>query len=437
MKNNYKTRKSLGSMLLSFIRSETFSGIFLFISMVLALLTANSSFAEQYFSFWHYDFGFTFNDYFIGFDIQHWVNDVLMSFFFLMVGLEIKREFLIGELSGLQKAIFPVVAAIGGMIVPALIYISLNVGTNSIHGFGIPMATDIAFALGIILMLGKKIPSSLKVFLVTLAVVDDLGAVIVIAIFYTNEIFWSYLALSLGIVALLILLNKMGVKNLVPYLLLGVVLWIFVHKSGVHSTVSAVILAFCIPLKARGSKVDLLAFLRDGMDKIYQKYSGDQWGDKPKKALKTLYKQSKDFQSPLEVLEHKLHPWSAYFIMPLFAFANAGVNISNSINFGIDHIFLGVLLGLFLGKPMGILFATYICSKLKIATKPSELSWTHILGAGILSGIGFTMSIFVSNLAFDNQQSVEIAKIAVLLASLLSAIVGSSLLILFNKLKTK
>lgn len=437
MREKQETKKSIRSVFLRFIRGETFSGIFLFISMILALVVANSSFAEQYFKFWHFDFGFSFNDYFVGFDMHHWVNDVLMSFFFLMVGLEIKREFLIGELSGLQKAIFPVVAAIGGMIVPALIYLSLNIGTNSAHGFGIPMATDIAFALGIILMLGKRIPASLKVFLVTLAVVDDLGAVVVIAIFYTNEIFWNYLAFSVCIVALLILLNKMGVKNLIPYLLLGVVLWIFVHKSGIHSTISAVVLAFCIPLKAKGSKIDFIALLRDSMDKIYKKYSSDQWSDEQEKTLKVLFKKSDEIQSPLEVLEHKLHPWSAYFIMPLFAFANAGISINNSIDFGIDHIFLGVLLGLFLGKPIGILFATYLCSKLKLATKPSELSWMHILGAGMLSGIGFTMSIFVSNLAFDNNQSVEIAKIAVLLASFLSAIVGSLSLILFNKLKTK
>lgn len=435
--NNIETNTSFRKILLRFIQSESFSGFFLFISMLLALLIANSSFSDLYFKFWHYEFGFSFNDVFIGFDLHHWINDVLMSFFFLMVGLEIKREFLVGELSGFQKAIFPVVAALGGMIIPALIYYTLNVGTNSIHGFGIPMATDIAFALGIVLLLGKRVPFALKVFLVTLAVVDDLGAIIVIAIFYTNQILWEYLIVASVLILLLFLLNKIGVKSLIPYLFFGVILWFVVYKSGIHATISAVILAFCIPLQARENKKNFLSFLQEIMDNFYQKNTEIHWDKEQEKTLKLLYKKSIHTQSPLEILEHKLHPWSAYFIMPLFAFANAGVKIDSGIDFEIDHIFLGVLLGLLLGKPIGIFLITYLCSKLKIASKPVDLSWFHIFGAGMLSGIGFTMSIFVSNLAFDNEQSVEIAKVAILLASFLSAICGSLMLILFNKLKTK
>ncbi len=425
-------KRQIGKIILTFIKSESFGGIFLFLSMVLALIVANSSLSESYFKFLHLDFGLSVNKHFIGFDVHTWVNDVLMSFFFLMVGLEIKREFLVGELSGLQKAMFPVLAAIGGMIVPAIIYYTLNMGTSSAHGFGIPMATDIAFALGVVLLLGKKVPFALKVFLVTLAVVDDLGAIVVIAIVYTNEILWNYLAIAGFLIALLFILNKLGIKSLFPYLFLGIFLWLAVHESGIHATISAVILAFCIPLgsKTKESKLNFMVYFMHLMDRFYSKQTREKQHD-PYDGVKNSQ------ESPLEYLEHQLHPWSAYFIMPIFAFTNAGVKISSEINFGIDHIFLGVLLGLFIGKPVGIFLITFICTKLKIALKPQGLSWFHIFGAGMLSGIGFTMSIFVSNLAFENQESIEIAKIAILFASFLSAICGSTLLFLFNKLKTK
>ena len=432
----YQRKVQLGKIFLRFVKSESFSGVFLFISMVLALLVANSGLSSLYFSFWHMDFGFVFNDKFVGFDMQSWVNDVLMSFFFLMVGLEIKREFLTGELSGLQKAAFPVLAAIGGMIAPAIIYTGLNMGSASVHGFGIPMATDIAFALGVVLMLGKRVPFALKVFLVTLAVVDDLGAIVVIAVVYTSEILWGYLGVAGGIVAVLVLLNRFGVKSLYPYLILGVLLWLAFHESGVHATISAVILAFCIPLQAKESKSSFITTIKSAIENFYQRQTRE-WGSKQGGMLKNLYKKSQDTQSPLEYLEHKLHPWSAYFIMPLFAFANAGVAVGSGIDFGIDHIFLGVLLGLFVGKPLGIFLITFICARLKIATKPRELSWLHIFGAGMLSGIGFTMSIFVSNLAFDNEQAIEVAKVAILFASFLSAVCGSTLLFVFDKLKSK
>lgn len=423
-------------LFLRFLKSESFSGICLFVSMILALLVANSSYAETYFSFWHTEFGFSFNHNFIGFDLHHWINDVLMSFFFLMVGLEIKREFLVGELSGIQKAIFPVIAAIGGMIVPGIIYYMLNAGTNSAHGFGIPMATDIAFALGIILMLGKKVPFALKVFLVTLAVVDDLGAIIIIALFYTTQIYWSYLLLAAGVILILIVLNKIGVKNLIPYLLLGILLWVFVHHSGIHATIAAVLLAFCIPLQPKEEQISFIKTLKESIGNLYQSLE-KQVGDIETKEIKSLYKKTIDAQSPLERLEHILHPLSAYIIMPLFAFANAGVKIGGDINLNIDHIFLGILLGLFIGKPIGIFVVTFIFDKLNIAKKPEDVSWSHIFGAGMLAGIGFTMSIFVSNLAFDDSQAIEVAKIAILFASFLSAICGSFLLVLFNKIKNK
>ncbi|MCE3038442.1 sodium/proton antiporter NhaA [Helicobacter anatolicus] len=423
----------LEKLFLRFLKSETFGGVCLFVSMVLALIVANSNLSDWYFELWEKEFGFGFGDKFFGFSIHEWINDVLMSFFFLMVGLEIKREFLLGELSGIQKAAFPVIAAIGGMVVPGLIYFTFNAGTDSVFGFGIPMATDIAFALGVILMLGKRVPFALKVFLVTLAVVDDLGAIIVIAVFYTSQIYWNYLLIAVGIIALLIFLNKMGIKNLIPYLILGVFLWVVVHHSGIHATIAAVLLAFCVPLQPKEKRAAFVNFFKETLDKIYNKTDLKN----ETKIVKTLYKRSIATQSPLERLEHILHPWSAYFIMPLFAFANAGVNISGNIDFTIDHIFFGVLLGLFIGKPVGIFVVTFVFEKLGIIKKPQDVAWFHIFSAGVLAGIGFTMSIFVSNLAFENLEAIELAKIAILLASFLSAITGSCLLFLFNKIKNK
>ncbi|CBG40266.1 sodium/proton antiporter NhaA [Helicobacter mustelae] len=426
----------LERLFLRFVKSESFSGICLFISMLLAFIAANSGFSDWYFKLWHTEFGFSFGGHFLGFELYHWINDVLMSFFFLMVGLEIKREFLIGELSGLQKAIFPVVAALGGMVIPGMIYYGLNLGTESSRGFGIPMATDIAFALGVILLLGKRVPFSLKVFLVTLAVVDDLGAIIVIALFYTTQIYWNYLFFAALVIVVLIFFNKIGIKNLIPYLLLGVLLWYLVHHSGIHATISAVVLAFCIPLQPRLKQAAVLKSFKESISKLNQAVQ-EKIDGLEHKEIQSLYKKSSHFQSPLERLEHMLHPLSAYFIMPLFAFANAGVRVTSEINLQIDHIFLGILLGLFIGKPLGIFLITFLCDKIGIAKKPEAVGWMHIFGAGTLAGIGFTMSIFVSNLAFSHPASAEVAKVAILSSSFLSAVAGSLLLLLFDRFANK
>lgn len=428
-------------VLLNFIRSESFGGIFLGISTIFALCVANSPLSPLYHTTFATPFGFQFGEYFVGMPLKLWVNDVLMSFFFLLVGLEIKREMLFGELNSFSKAAFPAIAAFGGMLIPGLIYYALNFGTPSSHGFGIPMATDIAFALGVMLILGKRIPIALKVFLVTLAVVDDLGAIVVIALFYGDSIHALWLLASGGIILVLVACNMRGITLLSVYLVLGVLLWFCIHASGIHATIAAVILAFCIPVKA---KKNFKAF-REQMNKLAKNYQADPKNSTKEEAvlldphklelLHEIQQSAINTQNPLLRLEHFLQPWSAYFIMPFFAFANAGVSIESNFNFHIDHIFLGVFLGLVVGKPIGIFLASFLCEKLGIARRPDGISWTYIIGAGMLAGIGFTMSLFVSELAFTIEEAKELSKITILLASLTSCIVGVVFLLLSGKAK--
>lgn len=424
-------------ILLDFIKSESFGGVFLAISTLLALAIANSPLGHGYHHFFETTLGFQINESFIGMSLHHWINDVLMSFFFLLVGLEIKREMLFGELNSFSKSAFPAIAALGGMIIPGAIYYALNIGTNSSHGFGIPMATDIAFALGVMLMLGKRIPIALKVFLVTLAVVDDLGAIVVIALFYGGTIQLMWLFASGIVVIILMLCNYFGIKRLRIYLFLGLILWLFVHASGIHATIAAVVLAFCIPVRAKQNFYDFHSQI-------------SQWATRYKPnntqnsillesheldSIHEIHQKSIHTQNPLLRLEHFLQPWSAYFIMPVFAFANAGVSIQSNFNFNIDHIFLGVFLGLVVGKPIGIFLATFLCEKFGIAKRPNGVSWFHIIGAGMLAGIGFTMSLFVSSLAFDAEAAKELSKVTILLASLTSCILGVIFLLLLGKTK--
>lgn len=424
-------------MIKKFVQMESFGGIFLFFSALLAMIVANSPIATWYFDLWDQKLGFSYGDHFLGFSLHLWINDVLMSFFFLMVGLEIKREFLYGGLSGFKKAAFPAIAAVGGMIFPAIIYLIFNFATPTAHGFGIPMATDIAFALGVILLLGKRIPASLKLFLVTLAVVDDLGAIVVIAIFYSSGIASFWLLCSAFLVGVLVALNYAGVRSLLPYMLIGIILWFCVHESGIHATISAVILAFCIPTEP---KIQTKNFL-EKMHKELQYFAhSDQerknaiLNDEQIHQVETMKKALSKVQSPLSKLEHFLHSYSTYLIMPLFAFANAGVTINNTnITATSTHIIYGIGLGLIVGKPLGILALTYLCEKLGIASRPDHLSWGSILGAGMLAGIGFTMSMFVTNLAFENLAHIDIAKISILCSSLLAGILGSLMLLFLCK----
>lgn len=456
----------LRAVFLNFLKSEAFGGIFLFFAAVFAMIIANSSFSDVYFNFWHMELGvevqglahaFPFlahlgaqsenGSIFIGFSMHHWISDVLMALFFLMVGLEIKREVLFGELASFKKAIFPALAAVGGMIVPGAIYFGLNAGTPSAHGFGIPMATDIAFALGVIMLLKSRVPMALKVFLVTLAVVDDLGAIIVIALFYTSTLDYWFLLLAAVLIGVLIAFNRLGIKRLTPYIIVGILLWFAVHNSGIHATIAAVALAFCIPVKPKFDLEDFTPLVVNTTESFARGRSLDQvfLNESQVENLRDMQRQIHMVQSPLGRLERALHPWSAYCIMPLFGFANAGVRLDGDIDFsvilGFDHIFLGVVLGLLIGKPVGIFLITFLCEKLGIAARPTGITWGEILGAGMLAGIGFTMSIFVSELAFKGvenaQQAAEISKIAILSGSLISGVVGALFLLMVAKIKDK
>lgn len=406
-----------------FISKEALSGFFLFGATLLALIIANSSLYPFYHNLWQTPLGITFGTHQITMSLSMWINDGLMSLFFLMVGLEIKRELLIGELSSIKQASFPVVAALGGVLVPALIYIVLNPQTPL--GFGIPMATDIAFALGILLLLGDKVNPALKLFLVAFAVVDDLVAVIVVATVYTNEIHPIYF-LHVGIIyGLIWILNAKGVKSLIPYLILGIFLWVYIHAIGIHATIAGVLLAFAIPIS---SKIDEKEFVK------YSKKALQEFEENIDKHPLLNHHQIDNLehiaygydkvQNPLVKLEHLLHDLSAFLIMPLFAFANAGVVIDFS---GIEEHFLivlGVILGLTLGKPIGIVGFTYFASKLNFIEKPKELSWGNIIGAGFIGGIGFTMSIFITNLAFGNENLISAIKIGIFISSFVAAIIG-------------
>lgn len=421
-------------------QSESFAGILLLCCAVLAMVIANSPLSEMYSALWKTQLGLTINGIFIGMPLETWINDVLMAFFFLVIGLEIKREVLFGELAGFKRAALPVIAALGGMIGPGLIYFALNGGTPSAHGFGIPMATDIAFALGVLATLGKRVSISVKVFLVSLAVADDLGAIIIIALFYSSGISFAWLGVSIVIVILLFILNKLGVKALTPYMLLGVLLWFAVHSCGVHATIAAVALAFTIPVSP---KIDTIYF----MEKITKVVDNFKAAEKEKygillqneqiHALEEIGKHKKAVQNPLLRLEHILAPYSSFVIMPIFAFANAGVTIGDNIDFSVDHVFLGIFLGLVVGKPVGIFLLTFLAEKLGIATRPNGVTWIEILGAGALGGIGFTMSMFVTNLAFSGEHALiatDVAKISILIASLTAGILGSIFFLVRDKM---
>ncbi len=406
MNSNFLTKRQLQQIvklkrrynfIKNFISIETLSGFMLFTVTVFAVIIANSSFSDFYFNILKSPISIGFGENIFSMSTLHWINDVLMAIFFLVVGLEIKRDMLIGELSSVKKASFPIIAAIGGMIVPAIIYISLNKEYPT--GFGIPMATDIAFALGILLLLGNRVSMSIKLFLVTLAVVDDLGAIVVVAIFYTSEINYLFFIHALVVYSILMLLNYFNVQRLLPYLILGVLLWIFVHKIGIHSTIAGVLLAFTIPLK--------------------------------QKKIKNI--ETDESNAPLIKLEHALHNFSAFVIMPLFALANAGVEIDFSSVIEHKQIVLGVALGLVIGKPIGIFLFTFIASYLKIATKPATVTWKEIIAVGFLGGIGFTMSIFISHLAFTDNSIVSAVKIGIFASSISAAIIGVVLLLLVKR----
>jgi len=420
----------------SFISKSTTGGIVLFISAVVAIILANSSLGEWYHHIWEHKIGLNFDGVtYLNYSIHHWVNDGLMAIFFFVVGLELKRELIGGELSSPKKAMLPIIAAIGGMIVPAIIYTIFNFGTDADHGWGIPMATDIAFALGVLYLLGDRIPNSLKVFLTALAIVDDLGAVLVIAIFYTAEINFTMLFTGLSFVAFLLASKAFGIRNTFYFAIIGIFgVWLPFLLSGVHATIAAVLVAFTIPADSRVSEN---AFI----EKISLFLKQFKFADQNEKAptltteqlhvLNDMSKVTKDAMTPLQRLEHNMHPLVSFFIMPVFALANAGVTFSNDILAeATSTVTLGVALGLIIGKVIGVFGISMAVIKLKIANMPSGLNTKHLFGVGFLAAIGFTMSLFVTNLAFIgpdpalNAEHQLQAKLGIFMASLIAGIIG-------------
>jgi NhaA family Na+:H+ antiporter len=358
-----------------FFHSEKSGGIVLIACTVISLSLSNSAFADSYLTFWNYQIG--------SHSITHWINDGLMAIFFLLIGLELEREIYIGELSNLKSSLLPIFAAIGGMVFPAGFHLALNFGTPTQAGAGIPMATDIAFALGVLSLLGNRVPPALKIFLTALAVIDDLGAILIIAIFYTGTIEWVNLSIALGIFVALLILNRLKVHNLIPYLLAGIAMWYFMLHSGIHATITGVLLAFAIP-----------------------------FGDGSQK-------------SPSFILQHILHKPVAFLVLPLFALANTSLIIgANWYQVLLGSNSLGIVFGLLLGKPLGIVSFSYLSIKMKLSSIPDGLSFKRIIGAGFLGGIGFTMSIFITLLAFNENAIIEESKIAIMLSSLVAGLVG-------------
>ncbi len=427
--SRYQTKAHIFVVIENFLAKEAYSGLFLFAAALIAIIWANSPWSGFYFDLWHTPIGLEIGEHIVDMDLGHWINDGLMALFFLLIGLEIKRELMVGELSSLRKAAFPIVAAVGGMLIPALLYIAVNLQQGGeISGFGIPMATDIAFVLGFLLLLGNRVPLSLKIFVTSLAVVDDLGAVILIALFYAGSLNLAALGYAAIVLVALILLNRFGIKKLMPYLLLGIVLWFLIEASGIHATIAGILLALTIPVRSRISAKKFLDICHRELTDFKQEETERKsilLTPEQQDSLEVIEDAYEAVQNPLVRLEHFLHPISAFIVMPLFALANAGVQIAG-ISFPlIEPASLGILLGLVLGKPLGIVGATYLAHRLGWVQKPSSLSWKHIVGAGILGGVGFTMSIFITNLAFEDANMIALAKLFIVTCSLFMGIAGT------------
>ena len=379
-----------------FFRLEAASGLILVIAAIIALIISNSNFSIYYFDILNTYISIGPQNFSLNLSIMHWINDVFMAVFFFVVTLEIKREFLQGELSQPKQALLPIIGAVGGMLVPALIYIFINFETpNTLKGWAIPSATDIAFSIGVLSLLGSRVPISLKVFLTALAIIDDLGAILIIAFFYSGDLSISYLSLILISYIFLLILNKFNVKKFLPYLIVGIFMWYFTFKSGIHATIAGVLLASTIPHRIK----------------------------------------DKDF-SLLIKLEHAISPYVAFMIMPLFAFANAGVSLEGlTFSSLMLPVPLGILLGLFIGKQLGVMLFSFVAVKARIAQMPGNSNWMSLYGVSILTGIGFTMSLFVGNLAFPESEIIDGVKIGVLLGSLFSTLAGYALLMITTKKK--
>ena len=387
--------KNLSKPFKWFFKLEAASGLVLLIAAIIALIISNSNFSELYFNTLENYLFIGINNFGLKLSVHHWINDLLMAIFFFFVTLEIKREFIQGELSNLKKALLPIIGAVGGMLIPALVYVVINFGNSeTLSGWAIPSATDIAFSLGILSLLGSRVPISLKIFLTALAIIDDLGAILIIAFFYSGDLSISYLSLILTSYIFLLILNKFGIKKFLPYLIIGSFMWFFTYKSGIHATIAGVLLASTIPHRIK----------------------------------------DKDF-SLLIKIEHAISPYVAFIIMPIFAFANAGVSLQGlSLQSLLQPVPLGILLGLFVGKQVGVMVFSFIAVKIGAAQMPDNSNWLSLYGVSVLTGIGFTMSLFVGNLAFaENIQYIDGVKIGGLAGSLLSTLFGYFLLLFASK----
>jgi NhaA family Na+:H+ antiporter len=376
-------KTKLTKLFLEFFNSEQASGVILIACTLTSILIANSRWGQAVLDFWHIKIGFEQGNILLKYSLEHWINDGLMAVFFLLIGLEVERELYAGELSDLKNASLPIIAAIGGMTIPALLYFILNRGTPTQDGIGIPMATDIAFALGVIVLLGNKIPASLKVFITAFAIIDDLGAILVIAVFYVGDFSFLYLIYALAVFVLLLIFNRLRIPHLAIYLLPGLMMWYFMLRSGVHATLAGVLLAFAVPFGDGGEK------------------------------------------SPSYVLQHFLHKPVAFLIMPLFALANTGIVFSGRlVNIFLSSNSLGIIAGLLVGKPLGIFLSSLLAIQTRLSQLPADMTWRHILGAGFLGGIGFTMSIFITLLAFEDAGVIQSTKISILVSSVVAGTIG-------------
>jgi NhaA family Na+:H+ antiporter len=422
-----------------FIHRQTTSGILLMLCAVIALFVANGSFSEPYHHFFQLYFSVGLENFQLSKTVHHWINDGLMAIFFLVVGLELKRELLVGELANVKQALLPIIAAIGGMIVPALIYFAINPTGHTANGWGIPMATDIAFALGALALLGKRVPQSLLMFLIAVAIVDDLGAVTVIALFYTETINMAALGLAGFFTFLLVCLNRGGIRSLLPYLILGAFLWVAMLKSGVHATLAGVILAFIIPMKPKYDPERFLSLIGNSVDTIKNAYRQNEnilINDTLRSKVRALGNGAYLVQAPAQVLESKLHLPSAYLVIPIFALANAGVAIDfDDVGNILAHpVTMGIGLGLLLGKLIGIAGFTWVAVKAGLCDLPKGLTMNHIVGVAFMGGIGFTMSIFIAELGFAHHpEDLLMAKTGILFASFTAGITGFIWLYLTSK----
>ncbi len=429
--------------LIQFTSSSTKAAGAMLVAAIVALIVANTGAHEGFLEFWHTEVGIVFGDAFAGMSLAHVINDIFMAVFFLLVGLEVKYELTVGELTNIRQALLPIVAAFGGVVVPVIIYLLFNASNpETSHGWGIPTATDIAFALGILALLGNRVPSGVRVFLSTLAVADDIIAILVIAIFYGHSPSIPWLVAAAVVMVVLMLMNRSHIYSLVPYLLVGAVLWYCVFMSGVHATIAGVLLAFAIP---SGSRVNLKSFIAWSGDKVRE--ARDSF--KPEtpviaqgeyiETVSVLSNVARQVVPPATRLEHKLYPWVYFGILPLFALTNADVSLVGADigAFFTDPVLYGVMLGLLVGKPIGIMLFSFIIVKTKIASLPENVTWMHMLGAGILGGVGFTMAIFVANLAFTSGVEISTAKAGILMASFAAGVIGFMLLFIQAKAAKK